>query len=398
MLNTGLQSESRLLYRRNVAERTRTLTPFLRLDQDPYIVVADGALFWIQDAYTVSDRYPYSQAFSTEPAERGVRRRPFNYIRNSVKIVTSAYDGSMRFYIVDAADPLIQSYQRIFPDLFVPVDQAPPSIREHFRYPEGLFRIQAEVFKQYHVRDPRVFYLREDLWAIPNELFYAQKQPLDPYYIIMKLPGEARPEFILMLPFTPGNKDNMVGWLAARCDDPGYGKIVVYKYPKDKVIFGPFQLETRIDQDPVISQQFTLWNQAGSQVIRGNLLVIPLADSNLYVEPIYLQATASPLPELKRVIVATGSRIVMESTLEEGLARLLGPGPGIAVQPSRPPPAAAPAAAAPSGVAQDLATEARDHFSRAQEALRRGDFATYGEELREVERALDRLVEVTRGQ
>lgn len=395
VLNSSFQPDSQLLYRRHVTARARQIAPFLRLDPDPYIVVADGALYWIQDAYTVSDRYPYSQPYPGDSGQRRPRQRPFNYMRNSVKIVTSAYDGSIRFFVADPSDPLIQSYQRIFPALFVPQDQAPKSIRDHFRYPEGLFRIQAEVYKQYHVQDPRTFYLREDLWTIPNELFYDQRQPVDPYYVIMKLPGQARPEFILMLPFTPGNKDNMVGWLAARSDEPDYGKMVVYKYPKDKVIFGPFQLETRIDQDPTISAQFSLWNQAGSQVIRGNLLVIPIGQSNLYVEPIYLQATASPLPELKRVIVATGNRIVMESTLEDGLARLFGAPPGVAQAPQRasavPSQRAAPETS-PSALAQ-LASEAQDRFHRAQEALRAADFARYGEELRGLEETLNRLVQ-----
>lgn len=400
VLNTALREDSRLLYRRNVAERTREIAPFLRLDPDPYIVVADGGLYWIQDAYTVTDRYPYAQPY--RPPDR---RRPFNYIRNSVKIVTNAHDGSMRFYVTEPNDPLIQTYQRVFPAIFSPVEQAPRAIREHFRYPEEFFRIQADMYRLYHMNDPRVFYLREDVWAFPQEIFYDQRQPMDPYYVIMRLPGEVRQEFIIMLPFVPSTRDNMIGWLTARSDEPNYGRLLVFKYPKDKLVFGPLQLETRIDQDPTISAQFTLWGQAGSSIIRGNLLVIPIGRSNLYVEPIYLQGTQSPLPELKRVIVATGNRIVMEPSLEEGLARLFGraaPGaPQIPGIPSAPAPTAPqipglPPAPAPVQTISQLAAEAQQTFNRAQEALRAGDFARYGEELRRLEDTLNRLAQVAR--
>jgi uncharacterized membrane protein (UPF0182 family) len=275
------------------------------------------------------------------------------------------------------------------------------------------------------MEDPRVFYLKEDVWTIPNEVFEKKIQPVDPYYVIMELPGEDRTEFILMQPFSPGGTErhNMIGWLAARSDPPNYGKMVVFKYPKDTIIFGPFQLETRIDQDPVISQQFALWNQAGTQVLRGNLLVIPLGQSNLYVEPIYLQATASPLPELRRVIVSVGNRIVMEPSLADALARLFGtvpPGlavPGAATGPPATAPAVGPAGAAPAAGAPgtapgagpaagapgapgapataQLAREARDRYNRAQEALRAGDFARYGEELRQLELVLDQLIQLS---
>ncbi|MBM2810146.1 MAG: hypothetical protein HW416_905 [Chloroflexi bacterium] len=401
LLNDRFLPDSLLLYRRNVSERAQQIAPFLRLDPDPYVVIADGALYWIQDAYTTTDRFPYSQPHQPTQVQRGARPRPFNYIRNSVKIVTSAYDGSIRYYVTDPSDPLIQTYRRVFPELFLPQEQAPASIRAHFRYPEEIYKVQTEVYRQYHVQDPRVFYLREDVWSIPNELFYDQKQPVQPYYVIMRLPGEPRPEFALIMPFVPSGRDNMIGWLAARSDEPNYGRLFVYKYPKDKLIFGPFQIETRIDQDPVISAQFSLWNQAGSQVIRGNLLVIPIGQSNLYVEPIYLQATQSPLPELKRVIVSTGNRIVMEPTLEEGIARLLGTGPIAGQQPAPTttlPGATQPPSGAPqlSQTVAQIAAEAQDRYSRAQEALRAGDFARYGEEIRQLEAILNRLVQQTR--
>lgn len=389
VLNSSIQSDSRLIYRRNIVERVRTVAPFLRLDPDPYIVVADGGLYWIHDAYTTTDRYPYSQPY--RPADR--QQRPFNYIRNSVKIVTNARDGSVHFYVAEPSDPLVQTMKGIYPDLFSPMDQAPASIRQHFRYPEQLFQVQANVYRLYHMTDPRVFYLREDVWAIPDELFSSQRQPIAPYYVIMNLPDEPQPEFILILPFAPSTRDNMIGWLAARNDQPNYGRLVIYKYPKDKLIFGPMQIETRIDQDPAISAQFSLWNQAGSRVIRGNLLVIPIGRSNLYVEPIYLESTQSPLPELKRVIVATGSRIVMQPTLEEALNNLFGGGTAPAQAPS-PPPAPTPSQ---SLTIPRLAADAQAGFTRAQDALRAGDFARYGDELRQLEDALTRLTQAATG-
>jgi uncharacterized membrane protein (UPF0182 family) len=416
LLNRDIQPDSQLLFRRNVQDRARQIAPFLRLDPDPYVVVANGRLYWIQDAYTVSDRYPYAEPYQPPSPERGPRRRAFNYIRNSVKIVTDAYDGTVRFYLADPTDPVIQSYAGMFPGLFTPQEQAPPEIQAHFRYPEELFRIQSQKYGLYHMEDPRVFYLREDQWTIPNELFYDKKQPVEPYYVIMELPGENRPEFILMQPFSPRDRDVMIGWLAARSDQPHYGKMLVIKYPKDKPIFGPFQIETRIDQDPFISQQFALWNQAGTQVIRGNLLVIPIGQSNLYVEPIYLQATASPLPELKRVIVAMGNSVVMEPTLQDSLTRLFGTaaapataggtsaGGSQAASAQGPPPAAPGSAATgavpapsglPAGTVASLAREAQDRYTRAQQALRNGDFAQYGEELRALESTLDRLVQAS---
>ncbi len=392
VLNQSLQPNSRLLFRRHIVERVQVIAPFLRLDPDPYLIVADGQLYWIHDAYTLTDRYPYAQPY--QPPDR---RRPFNYIRNSVKVVTNAYDGSIKFYVTDPADPLIQTYQHIFPQLFSPQEEAPAAVSSHFRYPEELFRILADVYRLYHMEDPRTFYLREDVWATPNEIFYDQRQPVDPYYVIMKLPGETSPEFILMLPFVPATRDNMIGWLTARSDAPNYGGLLVYKYPKDKVVFGPMQLETRIDQDPTISAQFALWNQSGTRVIRGNLLVIPIGSSHLYVEPIYLQATDSPLPELKRVIVATGSKIVMEPTLEEGLARLFGQqpvtgGPATSTQPA--PPAQPSAPGVPQTVTQ-LASEAQQRFQSAQDALRAGNFARYGDELKGLEETLNRLAQLS---
>ncbi|MBI2164943.1 MAG: UPF0182 family protein [Chloroflexi bacterium] len=325
--------ESRIQYRRNIQERVQAITPFLRLDPDPYLVVAEGALYWIQDAYTVSSQFPYSQ-----PSEGGV-----NYMRNSVKIVISAYDGTVDFYIADPQDPVAQAYSKIFPRLFKPLDQMPPSLRTHIRYPEGLFRVQALKYLQYHMTDANVFYNKEDQWSVPQEQFFGASQSVEPYYVIMRLPGEEKEEFVLILPFTPANRPNLVAWLAARADEPHYGELVAFVFPRGLQIDGPSQVEARIDNDPTISQQFTLWGQVGSRVLRGNLLVLPVDDTVIYVEPVYLQSASVSFPELKRVIVADGTKVVMESSLDSSLAAITRGAPtGPVVQPpagERPPPA-----------------------------------------------------------
>jgi uncharacterized membrane protein (UPF0182 family) len=391
LLSGALRPDSEILYRRAIRERVDRIAPFLMQDSDPYIVVADGQLFWMLDAYTVSNAFPYSQPLAHRRA--GV---VLNYIRNSVKVVMSAYDGSLRFYVADPEDPVIRTYQRIFPDLFLPISEMPTSLRQHVRYPEDLFRIQADRYQTFHMQDPTVFYNREDVWAIPNEKFYDRSQPVDPYYVIMRLPGQAREEFLLMQPFSPLGKDNMIAWLAAPSDEPNYGKLLVYKYPKEKLVYGPFQVEGRIDQDPQISSQFTLWSQAGSRVIRGNLLVIPVGTSNIYVEPIYLQAENGPIPELKRVIVSTGNRLVMEPTLDEAMAKLFGA--GVALPTAAPAAAPAPAPAGSAAMSPEvfsLIQSASANFTRAQEALRAADWARYGEAQRALEADLKRLSELT---
>ncbi|MFQ5826761.1 MAG: UPF0182 family protein, partial [Dehalococcoidia bacterium] len=314
ILSGELGPKSQLLYRRHIQERIHKAAPFLLLDQDPYLVIAQGRLFWIQDAYTVSGRFPYSQPWGD-----------FNYIRNSVKAVVNAYDGSVTLYIADSTDALIQTYQSIFPVLFSPIDEMPQSLREHIRYPEDLFLVQAQVYQRYHMKDVKVFYGKEDLWAIPKELYYGAEQQMEPYYIIIRLPEESEEEFLLMLPFTPANKKNTIGWLAARSDGDNYGKLLAYKFPKDKLVYGPAQIENRINQETTITEQFALWSRGGARFIQGNLLLIPIGDSLLYVEPIFLQAQAGGLPELKRVIVATAEQApVMHNTLQESLSALFG--------------------------------------------------------------------------
>ncbi len=387
LLSGDLTPESKALYYRSIGERVSHLAPFLRLDGDPYIVIADGKLLWVQDAYTTTDSYPYSQPYGNG----------FNYIRNSAKVVVDAYNGSVTFYLADPSDAVVNTYASIFPDMFIPLEQMPSSLRAHLRYPEDLFSVQAGVYQSYHMRDARVFYNKEDLWAVPSETYSGAEQPVEPYYVIMQLPEEEGEEFLLMLPFTPTHKDNMISWLAARCDGEEYGELLIYKFPKDKLIYGPRQIEARIDQDTSISEQFTLWGQSGSQVIRGNMLVIPIGSSILYVEPVYLRAERGQLPELKRVVVASGSRIVMELTLDESLASIYEgltlpqPLPGGAV--TIPPPAAQP----PSSDTARLAQEAWEHFIRADECLKEGDFAGYGEEREKLRQTLKQLAELTEG-
>src|SRR3990170_3418556 len=312
LLTDAITSRSIILYHRNVRERVARLAPFLRLDSDPYVVVADGRLFWILDAYTQSNRYPYAQP----------HRERFNYLRNSVKAVVDAYHGTVTLYVAEPADPLIQTYARIFPGLLRPLAELPVSLRAHLRYPQDLFAAQAEMYRLFHMQDPRVFYNKEDVWVLPEEIYIDKPRQMAPYYVIMRLPDAPREEFMLILPYTPPGKQNMITWLAARSDGQDYGKLLAFRYPKDKLVFGPMQIEARLNQDPAISEQFTLWSQGGNRVIRGNMIVIPIGQSNLYVEPIYLQAEQGRLPEMKRVILASGNRIVMEPTVGAALRGL----------------------------------------------------------------------------
>ena len=319
LLSSYITSESRILLHRNIQDRVRTIAPFLQLDRDPYAVVSDGRLYWMQDAYTTSHWFPYSKP---QPDS------DINYIRNSIKVVIDAYNGTAAFYVADAADPIIATYRRIFPTLFKPFDAMPPDLQKHIRYPEDMFRIQAQQYRAYHMDAPAVFYNREDLWQFPRAptgpdgINNPNSPRMAPYYIMMRLPGDPRAEFFLMLPMVPSQRENMIAWLAARCDPPDYGKLIVYEFPKDKLVYGPFQIEARINQNTEISQQISLWNQMGSRVIRGNLLVVPIENSILYVSPMYLRAESGQLPELKRVIAAYGDRVVMEETLPAALAAL----------------------------------------------------------------------------
>jgi uncharacterized membrane protein (UPF0182 family) len=297
------------------------LAPFLTFDQDPYIVVGtDGKLYWMIDAFTTSSRYPYARHIN-------VGNSPLNYIRNSVKAVVDAYSGAVHFYVFNAADPIIQTYQKMFPTLFESQDQMPDFIRAHIRYPELLFRIQASLYATYHVENEQVFYNREDVWTIAQQGRAQQGGPtadaIEPFFVLMRFPGETQLEFVSILPFTPANRNNLIGWMAGRSDGAKYGTLRSYHFPKTRFVDGPLQIQARIDQDPQLSSQLTLWNQQGSTVIRGNLLVLPLDDVLLFAEPMYLQAERSPMPELRLVVLATQDRLAYASRFPETLSGLL---------------------------------------------------------------------------
>ncbi len=397
LLSDYLQDESRVLMRRRIRSRVARLAPFLRYDSDPYLVLNEGRLVWMIDAYTVSDRYPFSEHRGENPRSR------LNYIRNAVKVVVDAYNGSVNFYVSDADDPIIAVYRNVFPDTFTSIDEMPDSLRAHVRHPEDYFDVQAELYRAYHMTDPTVFYNKEDMWDFPMELYGGKSQVMRSYYLIMKLPDAEREEFILLLPFVPTGKENMISWLAARCDGENYGELVLYQFPKQKLIYGPRQVEARIDQDPAISELITLWGQAGSRVVRGNLLVIPIEDSLLYVEPLYLQAESSQFPELKRVIVAYENQIAMRPTLEESLAAIFGgkadqfsadglaefgealsadDGSGVEMS-----------ALFTSDTWKDLAGQASDTLSEAESAQKDGDWAGYGEALEQLRTLIGQLAE-----
>lgn len=392
LLTDAITPDSRLLLHRRIQDRVRRLAPFLEYDRDPYLVLVDGRLMWIHDAYTASDHFPYSEPVT------GFDQKPVNYVRNSVKVVIDAYHGDVTFYAWDESDPLLRTYRRIFPSLFRPRGEIPEAILAHLRYPEDLFSIQAEVLRSYHMQDARVFYNREDLWNIPNEIYQGQPQQMVPYYVLLQLPDDEELTFQLVLPFTPARRDNMIALLAAKSDPHNYGRRVIYEFTKDRLIYGPMQIEARIDQDPVISQQITLWSQKGSSVIRGNLLVIPLENSVLYVEPLFLQAQQSQLPELTRVIATYGQQIVMEPTLEEAMMALIRSAGGEPRPPGEPAPpsvvrepGAPPAAPQAATDLARLSREARAAYEHAVAAQRRGDWSAYGEALAELGRILDRM-------
>ena len=382
LVSDTIQSDSKILIRRNIRDRIERLAPFLVQDRDPYIVLHDGKLAWIVDCYTTSDRFPYSQRNGEQ----------INYIRNAVKVVIDAYTGQTTLYVSDPEDPVIQTWERIFPALFQPLSAMPTDLRLHIRYPEDMFLVQADVYSTYHMTDPQVFYNREDVWGFPTENYGGETGPMQPYYVIMRLPNEAHEEFILMQPMVPRGRDNMISWLAARCDGNEYGHLIEYAFSKDKLIYGPYQIQARINQNPEISRQMSLWNQMGSRVILGNLLVIPIEDALLYVEPLYLRAENGQLPELQRVIASYSDRVVMGDDLELTLAALFRPGEGLlpnVVQASAPPVSAAGGGPPLQGpiAGADLFT-AGDHYDRALKALRAGDWSQFGAEMQKLGESL----------
>ncbi|MBN2057196.1 MAG: UPF0182 family protein [Candidatus Saganbacteria bacterium] len=369
LLTDYINNDSRVMFDRNIHRRVRKVVPFLSYDRDPYMVIASGRLFWIQDAYTTTDMYPYS-----DPT--GGSFSSFNYIRNAVKVVIDAYNGDMTYYLVDGADPIALTYQKIYPALFRPFAQMPQELRAHLRYPEDLFLVQSRKYAAFHMDDPQVFYNQEDLWNLPKEIYADSEVAMVPYYTIMRLPGEKEEEFLLMLPYTPNNKDNMIAWLAGRSDGAEYGKLIVYKFPKDKLIYGPMQIEARIDQQTEISQQFTLWGQAGSRVIRGNLLAIPIEQSIVYIEPIYLEATSGSLPEFKRVIAVYGKNVAMETTLDGALSAVFSG----RVSSARTRQYETETALSPKA----LAKQALQIYNNMQGSLKQGNFAAFGQRLQEL--------------
>jgi uncharacterized protein len=366
LISNYFTPNSRIHYYRQITERVSHAAPFLKYDNNPYLVVVDGRLKWIIDAYTTSDRYPYAEAVASEQSTELISDPKINYVRNPVKVVVDAKDGTMQFYVVDESEPILATYRKIFPQLFKSSASIPPEIQAHFRYPQDLFEIQAKMYLSYHVEDPQVFYNREDDWRFATELDGDQQQQVEPDYLIMKLPEETTEEFVLILPFTPVNRDNMIAWMAARSDGNNYGKLSLYEFPKQELVYGPFQIEARIDQAPEIAEQIALWSQRGSKVIRGDILVIPLDGSLLYVQPLYLSAEQGELPELTRVIVAYDKEIVMTPTLEQSLASVFDQIPPGLIDSN------IPAVNSASG------ESALKIYQQAQEALQKGDWVNYG--------------------
>ncbi|TMC72162.1 MAG: UPF0182 family protein [Chloroflexi bacterium] len=392
LVSPQVTDKSEMLFRRKILDRAQELAPFLTFDQDPYAVVVDGRVYWILDAYTTGSTYPYSQSSTFQPTSTN----PFdiNYVRNSVKVVIDAYEGTADFYVIDPKDPIINAYQATFPSLFKPIDAMPAGLRAHLRVPVDLFDVQVGIYATYHITDPRVFFAREDVWDIPTAQTApgSASTPVQPYYVLFRLPGEQNPEFLLIMPFTPHLKNNMVSWMAARADGSNYGEYVSYVLPKDKVIFGPQQVANRINQDPVISRDFTLFHGTGSTVQQGNLLVVPIGDSFLYFEPIYLRATsASGLPELKKVILADQVQVVYTDTLQQAIDQLVG------TSTAPPPTNIPPPVITPAVIAQiaDLVSQANLHYAAAYAALKSGDLTTYASEMVKVGDILKQLQTLT---
>ncbi|MEN6356065.1 MAG: UPF0182 family protein [Armatimonadota bacterium] len=400
LLNQNLKSDSKILFKRDVKDRVSSIYSFLQFDGDPYLVTVKGRLYWMWDGYTTTDAYPYSQHSPSDTMD-------FNYIRNSVKVVVDAYTGRVNAYVIDKPldDPIIKTYRAMFPSAFKPISKMPAELREHIRYPEDLFRIQTDVYERYHQTDPTVFYNNSDSWEIASQADLTgtsdnESSPMEPYYVIMKLPNGKSEEFILMTPFIRAGKFNMVAWMCAKCDAEDYGRLVLYQFPRDKNVYGPQQVAARARQDTVISQQISLWNREGSQVSSGNMLVVPIETSLMYVMPVYLESTTTKIPELKRVIVALGNRVSMQPTLAEALTDIVGE------QITQPTPAAKPistgkhAAGKPSpqvpGAAANeevkrLIDQAVSQYGAAQDAQRRGDWSEYGNQVKALEKTLNEL-------
>jgi len=417
LFSNKIKDTSKILIHRSISERVRKVAPFLKYDKDPYLVVSeDGKLYWIQDAYTTTHMYPYSIPMLEEITEvmqygtqRGYRRRPQrtwgNYIRNSVKVVIDAYNGNMTYYLMTKEkgqeDPIAECYRKMFPDLFADFKDMPDYLKNHVRYPLTMFMIQADKYTEYHLKDARQFYYKEDIWQVATEKYQIQvesaadEQPVQPYYVILQLPDSPKEEFMLMLPFTPSSgKKNMVAWMAAKCDTGGngdlgnYGELMVYNFPKGKLIDGTYQIEAYIDQKEEMSERLSLWSQRGSNVLRGNMLAIPIKESMLYVEPIYIQGEqTAAIPQLKRVVVAQDGRLDWGEDLDSALAALY----GRAVPQSSYADEIIPDAGTTEMYQDGTEKQALGHYNKAQEYLRAGEWAKYGEEIKNLEKTLKML-------
>jgi uncharacterized membrane protein (UPF0182 family) len=402
-----ITADSLLLMRREIRERVASIAPFLSYDPDPYIVIGkDGRLYWLMDAFTSADTFPYATRYRVGDDD-------INYLRNSVKVAIDAYDGTVQFYVFDEMDPIIQAYRRTFPDLFRDASQMPAGVREHIRYPEMLLKVQATVYSLYHMADVQVFYNREDLWSVASQVTLSEAtkeqvtQPLEPNFVLMKLPGQSRVEFTEILPFTPAKRNNLIGWIAGRSDGAEYGKALVYDFPKTRLVDGPLQVEARIDQNPQLSSMLSLWNQQGSHVRRGTLLVIPIGRALFYAEPIYLQAERSPMPQLRLVVLALQDRLSYAPTFETALSNLLSesvasqqmemppgvlgspqPGGAAPAQPAGPGPS--PQAATPAAIQALIEQAARD-LADYQRLTAEGKLGEAGQKLEALKRALEQL-------
>jgi len=411
LITDQVTADSQLLFYRTLQDRLPRISPFLAFDKDPYLVIdGDGSLVYVQDAYTLSNRFPHATPFDPGQLgpQSGLRGPRFNYLRNSVKITMNAYDGTVTYYVNDAADPLVRAWQGIFPELFRPISELSGGLEAHLRTPEEGFNVQTRMFGRYHVTQPLAFFNNTDLWTVPQAQTSEQSLPSEAYYVVMRMPGEPEAEFLLLQPMIAANRPNMIAWVAARNDPGNRGQVRYYQFPAETTIFGPAQIEARIDQDPIISSQVTLWSQAGSNVIRGNLIVVPVGDALVYLQPVYLQSTSSAFPEFQKIVVASPTTVVWGDTLAEALRELIDkqggtptptpppgptptpdPGASPTPQPTLPPDGELP------GDVPGLIEYANTHFELAQQALRDGDFARYGEEIEKVEAALQRLGELS---
>ena len=382
LVSGNVKSSSKILINRNIEKRVKTIMPYLQYENDPYMVTVDGKLYWIVDAYTYSTKYPYSEPYNKETN--------VNYVRNSIKVVIDAYNGDTNYYIVDSADPMAQTFKNIYPKLFKDFSEMPEALQAHIRYPNTMLNIQAKVYQRYHMNDVKVFYQNEDLWEISSEIYGMEEQKMSPNYYIMKLPGEKNAEFVNSIPFTPKDKKNLMGLLVARNDGQQYGDLVLYQMPKSKTVYGPMQVEAQIDQNTEISKEFSLWSSAGSTYSRGNMFVIPIEDSILYVEPVYLEATNSSIPEVKRVIVAYGDQIAYESTLAAALNSLFGEG-SASESGSDSGESKGDGTAAKPLTQKEIIEKCQKAYDTAQEALAEGNWAKYGEQMNKLEKYLKQL-------